>query len=184
MGTVRPCFRENHFLEGRFLGSPRWSMVRSSRVPIPADISQEVGRIVEKPVILSAVRTPIGRFLGGLKDVAAVRLGSLVVAESIRRAGLAPEDVDEVVLGNVISAGLGQNPARQAALGAGLPDTVAALTINKVCGSSLKAVVLGAQAVALGDAKFVVAGGMESMSNCPSSRPPRWTSHRPLPGLL
>ena len=122
---------------------------------------------METAVIVSAVRTPIGRFLGSLKDVPAVRLGSRVVAEALRRAALDPGEVDEVILGNVVSAGLGQNPARQAALGAGLPDTVAALTINKVCGSSLKAVVLGAQAVALGDARFVLAGGMESMSQAP-----------------
>ena len=122
---------------------------------------------METAVIVSAVRTPIGRFLGSLKDVPAVRLGSRVVAEALRRAALDPGDVDEVILGNVVSAGLGQNPARQAALGAGLPDTVAALTINKVCGSGLKAVVLGAQAVALGDARIVIAGGMESMSNAP-----------------
>jgi acetyl-CoA C-acetyltransferase len=123
--------------------------------------------MVQTAVIVSAVRTPIGRFLGFLKDVPAVKLGSLVVADAIRRAGIAPADVDEVILGNVVSAGLGQNPARQAALGADLPDTVAAMTINKVCGSGLKAAVLGAQAVALGDARFVVAGGMESMSNAP-----------------
>jgi acetyl-CoA C-acetyltransferase len=122
---------------------------------------------VQTPVIVSAVRTPIGRFLGSLKDIPAVRLGSRVVAEALTRAGLAPGEVDEVIMGNVVSAGLGQNPARQAALGAGLPDTVAALTINKVCGSGLKAVVLGAQAVALGDAKLIIAGGMESMSNAP-----------------
>ncbi len=122
---------------------------------------------METAVIISAVRTPIGRFLGSLKDVPAVRLGSRVVAEALRRAALDPGDVDEVILGNAVSAGLGQNPARQAALGAGLPDTVAALTINKVCGSGLKAVVLGAQAVALGDARMVIAGGMESMSNAP-----------------
>jgi acetyl-CoA C-acetyltransferase len=122
---------------------------------------------MDQPVILSAVRTPIGRFLGALKDIPAVRLGAAVVAEAIRRAELKPGEVDEVILGNVVSAGLGQNPARQAALFGGLPDTVAALTVNKVCGSGLKAVVLGAQAVALGDARYVVAGGMESMSNAP-----------------
>ncbi|TDI13710.1 MAG: acetyl-CoA C-acyltransferase, partial [Acidobacteria bacterium] len=122
---------------------------------------------METAVIVSAVRTPIGRFLGSLKDVPAVRLGSRVVAEALRRAALDPGEVDEVILGNVVSAGVGQNPARQAALGAGLPDTVAALTINKVCGSGLKAVVLAAQAVALGDARIVIAGGMESMSNAP-----------------
>jgi len=122
---------------------------------------------METAVIVSAVRTPIGRFLGSLKDVPAVQLGARVVADALRRASLEPGEVDEVILGNVVSAGLGQNPARQAALGAGLPDTVAALTINKVCGSSLKAVVLAAQAVALGDARIVIAGGMESMSNAP-----------------
>jgi len=122
---------------------------------------------MERPVILSAVRTPIGRFLGTLKSIPAVRLGATAVAEAVRRAGIAPDDVDEVILGNVVGAGLGQNPARQAALGADLPDKVAAMTLNKVCGSGLKAVVLGAQAVALGDARLVVAGGMESMSNAP-----------------
>ena len=122
---------------------------------------------MEKPVIISAVRTAVARFLGALKEVPAPRLGSTVVAEAVRRAGVLPEEIDEVILGNVITAGLGQNPARQAALGAGLPDTVAAMTVNKVCGSSLKAVVLGAQAIALGDSRMVVAGGMESMSNAP-----------------
>ena len=122
---------------------------------------------MDQPVIVAAVRTPIGRFLGTLKDVPAVRLGATAVAEAIRRADLKPAEVDEVILGNVVGAGLGQNPARQAALFGGLPDTVAALTVNKVCGSGLKAVVLGAQAVALGDARIVVAGGMESMSNAP-----------------
>jgi len=122
---------------------------------------------MDRPVIVAAVRTPIGRFLGTLKDVPAVRLGATVVAEAIRRAELKPAEVDEVILGNVVGAGLGQNPARQAALFGGLPDTVAALTVNKVCGSGLKAVVLASQAVALGDARFVVAGGMESMSNAP-----------------
>jgi acetyl-CoA C-acetyltransferase len=122
---------------------------------------------MERPVILSAVRTPIGRFLGTLKNIPAVRLGATAVAEAVRRAGIAPDEVDEVILGNVVGAGLGQNPARQAALGADLPDKVAAMTLNKVCGSGLKAVVLGAQAAALGDARLVVAGGMESMSNAP-----------------
>jgi acetyl-CoA C-acetyltransferase len=122
---------------------------------------------MEQPVILSAVRTPIGRFLGALKDIPAVRLGATTVAEAIRRAELKPAEIDEVIMGNVVGAGLGQNPARQAALFGGLPDTVAAMTVNKVCGSGLKAVVLGAQAVALGDARFIVAGGMESMSNAP-----------------
>jgi acetyl-CoA C-acetyltransferase len=122
---------------------------------------------IEQPVILSAVRTPIGRFLGGLAPLAATELGAKVVAESVRRAAIDPQQVDEAILGNVVQAGLGQNPARQAALGGGLHPRVAAMTINKVCGSGLKAVGLAAQAVALGESEIVVAGGMESMSNCP-----------------
>ena len=118
-------------------------------------------------VIASAVRTPTGKFLGALKDFTAPELGALVVAEAVRRAGLDPAIVDECIMGNVVSAGLGQNPARQAALRGGLPDHVAALTINKVCGSGLKAVMLAAQAVATGDIDVAVAGGMESMSHCP-----------------
>ena len=118
-------------------------------------------------VIVSAVRTPTGNFLGGLKGFTAPQLGALVVAEAVRRAGIDPTVVDECIMGNVVSAGLGQNPARQAALAGGLPDHVAALTINKVCGSGLKAVMLAAQGIATGDVDIVVAGGMESMSNCP-----------------
>ena len=118
-------------------------------------------------VILSAVRLPTGKFMGALKGFRAPELGAMVVREAVRRAGVAPYKVDEVILGNVLSAGLGQAPARQAALGAGLPPAVGALTINKVCGSGLKAVMLAAQAVATGDADVVVAGGMESMSNAP-----------------
>src|ERR1700691_1030692 len=123
--------------------------------------------IMERPVILSAVRTPIGKFMGGLAPLAATELGAKVVAEVVRRAGIEPNQVDEAILGNVVQAGLGQNPARQAALRGGLDPRVAAMTINKVCGSGLKAVGLAAQAVALGDAEIVVAGGMESMSNAP-----------------
>src|SRR5262245_4663617 len=122
---------------------------------------------MEKAVLVSAVRTPIGKFLGTLAPLPATRLGSIVVAEAVKRAGVAPADVDEVIMGNVVSAGLGQNPGRQAAMGAGLPDSIPALTVNKVCGSGLKAVVLGAQAIRCGDAQIVVAGGMESMSNAP-----------------
>ncbi len=118
-------------------------------------------------VIVSAVRTPTGKFLGALKDFTAPQLGALVVAEAVRRAGIDPTVVDECIMGNVVSAGLGQNPARQAALRGGLPDHVAALTINKVCGSGLKAVMLAAQGIATGDVDIVVAGGMESMSSCP-----------------
>ena len=122
---------------------------------------------MREAVILSAVRLPTGKFLGALKGFTAPQLGSMVVKEAVARAGLAPEAVDEVILGNVVSAGLGQAPARQAALGAGLPPKVAALTINKVCGSGLKSVMLAAQGIAAGDSEIVVAGGMESMSNCP-----------------
>jgi acetyl-CoA C-acetyltransferase len=118
-------------------------------------------------VIVSAVRTPTGKFLGALKGFTAPQLGALVVAEAVRRAGIDPAIVDECIMGNVVTAGEGQNPARQAALGGGLPDHVAAVTINKVCGSGLKAVMLAAQGIATGDIDIAVAGGMESMSNCP-----------------
>jgi acetyl-CoA C-acetyltransferase len=119
------------------------------------------------PVIISAVRTPVGKFQGALKSLPATQLGSLAVRAAVERAGLPASQIDEVIMGNVISAGLGQNPARQAALGGGLTTDVAALTINKVCGSGLKAVGLAAQGVATGDSEIVVAGGMESMSNAP-----------------
>src|SRR6266480_2415795 len=121
----------------------------------------------ETPVIVSAVRTPIGKFQGGLAGFSAPELGAKVVAEAIRRADLEARQVDEVIMGNVVQAGLGQNPARQAALKGGCQPRVAAMTINKVCGSGLKAVALAAQAVELGESEIVVAGGMESMSNCP-----------------
>jgi len=119
------------------------------------------------PVILSATRTPIGKFLGALGGLTAPKLGAIAVREAVRRAGIADADVDEVILGNVVQGGVGQAPARQAMLAAGLPGAVPALTINKVCGSGLKAVMLGAQAIKAGDAQVVVAGGMESMSNAP-----------------
>jgi acetyl-CoA C-acetyltransferase len=122
-------------------------------------------------VILSAVRTPTGRFLGALRSFSATDLGALVVAEAVRRAGIDPILVEECILGNVVSAGLGQAPARQAALRGGLPHRVAALTVNKVCGSGLKAVMLAAQAIRAGDIDVAVAGGMESMSNCPHLLP-------------
>ena len=117
--------------------------------------------------LLSAVRTPIGKFLGDLADVPAPRLGAHVVAEAIKRAGISADQVDEVILGNVLQAGVGQNPARQAALFAGTNETIAAYTVNKVCGSGLKAVMLAAQAIKAGDAEVIVAGGMESMSKAP-----------------
>jgi acetyl-CoA C-acetyltransferase len=122
---------------------------------------------MEHAVILSAVRTPIGKFMGGLAPLTAPELGAKAIAEAVRRAGIEPNLVDEAIMGNVVQAGLGQNPARQAALRGGLDPRVAAMTINKVCGSGLKAVALASQAVQLGESDVVVAGGMESMSNCP-----------------
>src|SRR5213080_923062 len=121
----------------------------------------------KQAVIISAVRTPVGKLLGALKSFKATDLGAIVVCEAVKRAGIKPEDVDEVIMGCVIQAGLGQNPARQAALHGGLPDAVSAVTVNKVCGSGLKAIMLAAQGVQLGDTEIVVAGGMESMSNAP-----------------
>jgi acetyl-CoA C-acetyltransferase len=122
---------------------------------------------IKEAVIISAVRTPTGKFQGGLKSFTATQLGAMVVRESVRRAGVAPEDVDEVIMGCVIQAGLGQNPARQAALHGGIPFGVSAVTINKVCGSGLKAVMMASHSIQLGDAEIVVAGGMESMTNAP-----------------
>ncbi|MDP2339926.1 MAG: beta-ketoacyl synthase N-terminal-like domain-containing protein, partial [Deltaproteobacteria bacterium] len=118
-------------------------------------------------VVVSAVRTPIGAFQGVLASLSAPRLGAVVIAEALKRANVKPGDVSEVIFGEVLTAGVGQAPARQAALAAGLPNTVPCTTVNKVCGSGLKAVMLARQAIACGDADVVVAGGMESMSNAP-----------------
>lgn len=118
-------------------------------------------------VIVSAVRSAIGSFLGSLKDVPAVDLGATVIKEALERAGVAPEQVDEVIMGNVLQSGIGQNPARQAAIKAGLPETIPSMTINKVCGSGLKTVHLARQAIVAGDADIIVAGGMENMSQAP-----------------
>ena len=122
---------------------------------------------METAVIVSAARLPTGKFLGQLKTLQAPELGAIAVREAVARAGIDPATVDECIFGNVLSAGVGQNPARQAALNGGLSDEVAALTINKVCGSGLKAVMLAAQGIALRDIEIAVAGGMESMSNAP-----------------
>src|SRR3990172_1487441 len=119
------------------------------------------------PVILAATRTPIGKYLGGLAPLKATHLGSIAIREAVKRAGIEPGAVEEVIMGHVLQGGTGQAPARQAALGAGLPGTVAAFAVNKVCGSGLKAVMLGAQAIKAGDAQCIVAGGMESMSRGP-----------------
>src|SRR6478752_1979210 len=122
---------------------------------------------LEDVVIISGCRTPVGKFQGSLSDLSAPQLGAIVVREAVKRANLGPQQVDECIMGNVVSAGLGQNPARQAALRGGLPPEVGAMTINKVCGSGLKAVALAAQAVQTGNSAIVVAGGMESMTNAP-----------------
>ena len=122
---------------------------------------------MREAIIIGAVRTPVGSFGGSLKDINAVELGSIVIAESAKRAGIQLKDVDEVIMGNVIQSGLGINPARQAAIRAGIPVEVPSMTINKVCGSGLKAVCLAAQAIATEDAEIVIAGGMENMSQAP-----------------
>src|SRR5216110_942912 len=127
---------------------------------------------MRQSVIVSAVRTPTGKFLGALKDFTAPQLGALVVAEAVRRAGIDPTIVDECIMGNVVAAGEGQNPARQAALRGGLPDHVAAMTINKVCGSGLKAVMLADQGIRTGDIDVAVAGGMEPARDTPSPLKP------------
>src|SRR5205809_2298110 len=139
---------------------------------------------IKEAVIVSAVRTPVGKFLGALKGLKATELGAIAVREAVKRAGVQPEDVDEVIMGCVIQAGLGQNPARQAALRGGLPDAVSAVTVNKVCGSGLKAVMMAVQGVQLGDAEIVVAGGMESMSNAPYLIPKAREGYRMGNGVM
>src|ERR1700735_3913957 len=118
-------------------------------------------------VIISGCRTAVGKFQGSLSDFSAPQLGAITVREAVRRAGIDPAQVDECIMGNVVSAGLGQNPARQAAIYGGLSPSVSAMTINKVCGSGLKAVGLAVQAIQTGNAEIVIAGGMESMTNAP-----------------
>ena len=130
------------------------------------------------PVIVAAARTPTGKFLSNLASFTAPQLGAIAIQEAVRRSGVAPEDIDEVIMGNVVSAGVGQAPARQAALHSGLPVEIPALTINKVCGSGLKAVMLAVQAIRAGDAQVFVAGGMESMSNAPYLLPKARTGYR------
>lgn len=146
---------------------------------------------MKEAVIVSAVRTPVGKFQGSLQSFAAPRLGALAVREAIRRAAppqlgepLLPDEIDECIMGCVLQAGLGQNPARQASLYGGMPPTSAALTINQVCGSGLRAVALAAQSIQTGDARFIVAGGMESMSNAPYLLPQARTGYRMGNGTL
>jgi len=133
---------------------------------------------MKQAVILSAVRTAIGKFQGSLAPFSAPELGAKVVAEAVRRAGVDAADVDEIIMGNVVTAGLGQNPARQAGLRGGLRPQVAAMTVNKVCGSGLKSVALAAQGIAVGDGEVKVAGGMESMTNCPYLLPQARAGYR------
>ncbi|MGH9812789.1 MAG: acetyl-CoA C-acetyltransferase [Candidatus Acidiferrales bacterium] len=133
---------------------------------------------MKQAVILSAVRTAIGKFQGSLAPFSATELGAKVVAEAVKRAGVDAADVDEIIMGNVVTAGLGQNPARQAGLKGGLRPQVAAMTVNKVCGSGLKSVALAAQGIAVGDGEVKVAGGMESMTNCPYLLPQARAGYR------
>ena len=142
------------------------------------------GRGVKEAVIVAAVRTPIGKFQGALQGFAAPKIGALVVREAVRRAGMAPAEVDECIMGCVLQAGLGQNPARQAAIYGGLPPESAALTVNQVCGSGLRAAALAAQAIQTGDAEVMVAGGMESMSNAPYLLPQARSGYRMGNGTL
>ncbi len=136
------------------------------------------------PVLVGAARTPTGKFLGNLAGFSAPQLGAIAIKEAVRRSGIAPEAIDEVIMGNVVSAGIGQSPARQAAVHAGLPVDIPAFTVNKVCGSGLKAVMLAAQAIRAGDAQAFVAGGMESMSNSPYLLPKARTGYRMGDGKL
>src|SRR2546429_3309683 len=135
-------------------------------------------------VIIAGCRTPIGKFQGGLSDIAAPQLGAIAVREAVKRANLQPQQVDECIMGNVVSAGLGQNPARQAALFGGLAPEVGAMTTNKVCGSGLKAVALAAPAVETGNSSIVVAGGMVPMTNPPYLLLHARNGHRTVNGLL
>src|SRR3984893_16251876 len=132
----------------------------------------------DEVVIISGCRTPVGKFQGSLSDLSATQLGAVVVREAVKRAQLDPEQVDECIMGNVVSAGLGQNPARQAAIFGGLPREVGAMPVNRVCGSGLKAVALAAQAIQTENSSIVVAGGMESMSNAPYLLPPGRRGYR------
>ena len=139
---------------------------------------------MEEPVILSGVRTPIGAFMGALSGLTAPQLGAAAIREAVKRAGIASGDVDEVIMGCVLTGGMGQAPARQAALYGGLPSSVPCMTINKVCGSGMKAVMLASQAIKLGDSKIVIAGGMESMSNAPYALDKARTGYRMGNGVL
>lgn len=146
---------------------PPSSEQSTTQEEVPAAGNLNLRQAMEEVVILSGVRTPIGAFMGSLSSVTAPQLGSIAIKEALSRSGLSGEQIDEVIMGCVLTGGMGQAPARQASRGAGLPDSVPALTINKVCGSGMKAAMLAAQAIKCGDANAIVAGGMESMSNAP-----------------
>lgn len=148
-------------------GPPRVWLDRRSGAKVSAPLSSLPPRSMKDVVIASACRTPIGKFQGALTPFSAVDLGALAASEALRRAEVEPDAIEEVIFGNVLPAGLGQNPARQVARAAGVPDPVGSLTINKVCGSGLKAVMLATQAIRAGDADCILAGGMESMTNAP-----------------
>ncbi len=141
-------------------------------------MSHPNGQSERDPVIVSAARTPIGKFMGGLSSLSAPQLGAVAIRAAVQRAGIDPASIDEVMMGHVVTAGAGQAPARQAAIGAGLPDTVGAVTVNKVCGSGLEAAMLAASMIKAGDGDIYVAGGMESMSNGPFLLPEGRTGHR------
>jgi acetyl-CoA C-acetyltransferase len=160
------------------LGDEKRSFAQDDKLPDHSIFFNLRAQIMREAVILSAVRTPVGKFQGSLTPFSAVGLGAIVVRESVKRAGIESAQVDEIIMGNVISAGLGQNPARQAGLKGGLHNRVAAMTINKVCGSGLKAVALAAQGIRSGDVETVVAGGMESMTNAPYLLPQLRQGHR------
>src|SRR5215469_11466568 len=164
------CIQHRHQLRHAYSGARRGAPGRNAKEPDMAE---------QHPVIVSAARTPIRRFLGALSSLSATELGAIAIREVIRRAGSVPLDqLDEVIMGNVVTAGEGQAPARQAALHAGIPADIPAVTVNKVCGSGLKAVMLAAQAIKAGDGDLFVAGGMESMSNAPYLLPKARTGYR------
>lgn len=159
-----PCTQSGKFV---FPVKKRIFVVLQKKIYVYDRIIHSYGIVMEQSVILAAARTPIGAFMGALSSLSAPQLGAIAIKEAVQRAGVQAGDVSEVIMGNVLTAGIGQAPARQAAIFAGLPDSVPCMTINKVCGSGLKSVMLGDQAIRCGDADIVVAGGQESMSNAP-----------------
>jgi acetyl-CoA C-acetyltransferase len=165
-------------MKAGFLHAHTHDEVEQGQVEAPEELGSMTENTLHTPVIAAAVRTPTGKFLGGLSSFSAPQLGAIVIKEAVKRSAIAPDAIDEVIMGNVVSAGIGQAPARQAAVYAGLPVDIPAFTVNKVCGSGLKAVMLAAQAIRAGDAQAFVAGGMESMSNAPYLLPKARTGYR------